>query len=238
MSFSVSGSTLSKPGSNNSRKGAGGHGGHGGRVGSGTRARPGARRTSGGDAKALNLGVAGTRTGPVVASKNNKPSNSTLRTTRKIGKPQVSKSAVEILEEETQRMEERLKALRTNMKSDKIHWDNVQRNKEGNLWAGSSGGINYTQKVMDKVTKKNKRFDTTRQLSGARARPGSRGGRRGSIEDNNNGSTQKIAAKALSKHDANQYTPPRPGSSRTSRQNSNNAGSYSPTPPHTLIPSP
>jgi hypothetical protein len=154
--------------------------------------RPG-RRASGGDS--LQIGSA--KTAAV-------PSNSTLRTTRKVSaptpgmpKPQVSKSTVQILEEETQRMEERLKMLRGQMKTEKQHWETVKRTKDGTLWEAARPAVNYTEEVMQKIQKKNA-LRTTKQTA---ARPGSRPGtgRRSSNEDQ---LTQEVKVES-----PDQYTP-------------------------------
>jgi len=68
-------------------------------------------------------------------------------------KPQVSKSTVQILEEETQRMEERLKMLRGQMKTEKQHWETVKRTKDGTLWEAARPAVNYTEEVMQKNPK-------------------------------------------------------------------------------------
>lgn len=99
------------------------------------------------------------------------------RTGARRAKPRVTKSAVELLQEETAKMEDRLKMLRGQMAREKEHWATVQRTADGCLWESARPSKNYSADVMKKVSKKNQRY-AARQAAKPRlrSRPGSRPG--------------------------------------------------------------
>jgi hypothetical protein len=91
------------------------------------------------------------------------------KTTRSTKKPQVSKSGVELLEEQTKRMEQQLTELRVRLRQDRSsHDQKVRDTGHGVRWAAARPSKNYMQEVMANSRSAAQNFSS---------RPGSRSGR-------------------------------------------------------------
>jgi len=65
------------------------------------------------------------------------------------------KKESEALEEEVQFFEKRLNFLKESRKNEKLYWSTIQRHESGALWKRGREEINYTNKFMNTIRKKN-----------------------------------------------------------------------------------